>query len=81
MNKSILNVDFLCKKGRYASLTEYAPEFYNLANTIDATNVSENATVGMNVTAKAENRTPNAPNLRCKLAEPAKVEFVIDMLP
>src|SRR5690554_4897953 len=64
-------------KGRCASRTEYTPKHYSLDNTTDATSASENAITGVNVTAKAENKTPNAPNLRCKLAEPAKVGFAI----
>jgi hypothetical protein len=63
---------------RYASLTEYVPKHYNLANTIDATSVNAKATAGINATDKAANKTPNAPNRRCKLAEPVKVGFVID---
>jgi hypothetical protein len=43
----------------------------------DATNASANATMGVNVAAKAVYKTPNAPILRCKLAEPAKVGFAI----
>ena len=53
---------------------------YSLDSTIDATNANENATLGANVTAKAENKTPKAPNLRCKLAEPAKDGFAISKI-
>ena len=64
-------------KGRRASRTEYAPKLYNFARTIDATIASENAAKGVNEAAKAVNKTPNAPSLRCKLAEPVNAGFAI----
>lgn len=68
----------MSSKRRCASLTEYTPKLYSLARTIDATTANANAAYGVNVTANAENKTPNAPNRRCKLAEPAKVSFAMD---
>ena len=68
-------------KGRYASRTEYVPKLnYNLARTTDATNANENATYGANETANAVNKTPNAPSLRCKLAELVNLGFAIGTL-
>lgn len=64
-------------KGRCASRTEYAPKHHSLARIIDATTANTNAAVGVNATDKAENKTPNAPNLRCKLAELANADFAI----
>jgi hypothetical protein len=71
----------MTNKGRYASLTEYVPKHYSLARRIDATNVKVNATAGTNETDKAANKTLNAPNRRCKLAEPVSVNLVIDLAP
>lgn len=42
-----------------------------------ATNASENAIAGVNETAKAVYKAQNAPNLRCKLAEPVNIGFAI----
>lgn len=64
-------------KGRCASRTEYTPKLYSLARTTDATIASENAVIGVNETAKAVNKTPNAPNFRCKLAELVNSGFAI----
>lgn len=67
----------MCSKGRCASRTEYAPKHHNLARIIDATTASTNAEAGVNATDNAENKTPNAPSLRCKLAELANADLAI----
>ncbi|MCU7934336.1 MAG: hypothetical protein KZQ99_05575 [Candidatus Thiodiazotropha sp. (ex Dulcina madagascariensis)] len=61
---------------RYASQTD-APKLYTLASTTAASSASPNAANGAKDTAKAVNSTPNAPSLRCKLAELVNVGFAI----
>lgn len=61
-----------------SSQTEYTPKLYNLAKTQDATIANTNAAIGGNEVTRTPNTTPNARRLRCKLAEPVKLVFVID---
>lgn len=62
---------------RCASHTEYAPKLYTLASTTAASSASPNAAGGAKDTANAVNSAPNAPSLRCKLAELVNVGFAI----
>lgn len=48
---------------------------------MDATIVNAKATNGVNETANAVNKTPNAPSLRCKPAEPVNTGLAISLPP